>query len=86
MSGWDWMKSCIQLPSVASSPMCENDPYEQNDLVGNPDYAQRVEAMMDAIRQWQKQLGDPLPLVSDQPKNPKFTMPAAAELARLRGE
>jgi len=63
----------------------EADPHELNNLAENPDYARRVEAMMEAILQWQSQLGDTDPLVGAEPEDPKFTPPTRAEAEKRRG-
>ena len=62
----------------------EADPHEIVNLAENPDHAGRVGAMIATIQQWQQQLGDTDPLVSDNPKDPAFTPPGGHAESQLK--
>jgi len=64
----------------------ENDPDEINNLATNPDFAHRVEAMTNALAQWQEIIGDNAPLVYGDPSNPRFTPPTGQALRDLRAK
>lgn len=61
----------------------ENDPHELKNLAGEPQYERRVNAMLEAIAQWQEQLGDTVPLMSENPSPLEFEPPRGEELRQL---
>ena len=38
----------------------EKDPWETNDLIGDPDYADRIDQMFGSLKEWMAKSGDPL--------------------------
>jgi arylsulfatase A-like enzyme len=67
----------IRYPQIDKSQLFDlaADPHEINDLSADPSQHGRIEKMMEEIRRWQKQLGDDVPLVVDNPRDPSFTPP-----------
>ena len=64
----------------------ESDPGEMNNLAPNPEYADRIAAMMTAMRAWQDQLGDKLPLENPSPQKPDFTPPTGEALSKIKAQ
>jgi arylsulfatase A-like enzyme len=64
----------------------ETDPEEITNLASDPEFARRIDAMTAAIGEWQGILGDTLPLVSENPSDPKFTPPTGKAFADLRAK
>ncbi len=62
----------------------ENDPHELRNLADDPQYERRIEAMMEAIGQWQAQLGDTAPLGTEDPSPIEFNPPTGEALRELR--
>jgi arylsulfatase A-like enzyme len=60
------------------------DPAEIQDLSGDPAQRERIQKMMAGIRDWQKRLGDSLPLQSEHPSPAEFIPPTGEKLQELR--
>jgi arylsulfatase A-like enzyme len=71
----DW--KLIRYPAINKTQLFDlkADPDETKDLADEPGQADRVKALMDLLRQTQKQCDDPLPLTSARPADPTFTPP-----------
>jgi arylsulfatase A-like enzyme len=67
----------IRYPQINRTQLfdLESDPEELRDLSPDATQAERVERLMAALAGWQKDLGDALPLTSDNPKPAAFTPP-----------
>jgi len=67
----------IRYPQINRTQLFDlaTDPYETHDLSSDPTNAERIEAMLQQMKQWQKRLGDKLSLTVDQPKDDKWTAP-----------
>ncbi|GAB4141605.1 MAG: sulfatase-like hydrolase/transferase [Planctomycetaceae bacterium] len=52
----------------------KNDPLELHNLAGNKEQAARVEKMMAQLADWQKKLGDKLPLTTKNPVSEKIDL------------
>jgi arylsulfatase A-like enzyme len=60
----------IRYPHINHTQLfdLEADPHELNNLAAEPVQAHRVEKMLDQMRKWQQQIGDPQALSTDKPK------------------
>lgn len=68
----------IRYPQINKSQLFDlkNDPHEIHDLASDPSQAKQIERLMALMADWQKQLGDTLPLTSANPKDATFVPPA----------
>ncbi|MFZ5830046.1 MAG: sulfatase-like hydrolase/transferase [Planctomycetota bacterium] len=73
----------IIYPQINRSQLfdLQQDPQEMHDLIGDPQHAERIEALITEMRRWQQELGDDQPLAVVNPKDATFTPPAPGELA-----
>lgn len=60
----------IRYPLINKTQLFDlaNDPHETKNLAGAPDHTERIEKMMELIREWQNKLGDKQPLTSQNPR------------------
>jgi arylsulfatase A-like enzyme len=67
----------IRYPQINRTQLFDlkSDPDERDDRSESPAEAQRVRTMLDMLADWQKELGDPLPLTSENPKPAEFSPP-----------
>jgi len=68
----------IRYPLVDTTQLfdLQADPNEMDDLSAKPEHADRVKAMLERMKQLQRELDDPVPLTVDQPRPPAWTPPA----------
>ncbi len=69
----------IRYPHINRTQLfdLQSDPDERKDLSAAAAQAGQVERLMKLLADWQKELGDPAPLTSAKPRDPKFVPPAA---------
>ncbi|MBI1903801.1 MAG: sulfatase-like hydrolase/transferase [Planctomycetia bacterium] len=74
----------IRYPHVDTTQLFDvaADPYETKDLAADPAHKATIDELMELMRKWQKEVDDPAPLVVAQPKDPKWTPPAAEKATR----
>lgn len=67
----------IRYPQINRSQLFDlkNDPDEMHDLSADTSQAERLQSYMAKLTGWQKDLGDTLPLTSDNPKPQAFVPP-----------
>ncbi len=67
----------IRYPQINRTQLfdLQSDPDELRDLSTDSAHAGRVQQLMGTLGAWQKELGDTLPLTSDNPKPAAFTPP-----------
>ena len=60
----------IQYPQIHYTQLfdLQNDPYELNNLAGDPFYKAKVEDMMQRLKEWQQKTGDEQPLFAEEKK------------------
>ncbi len=60
----------IRYPQVNVTQLFDlrTDPFETRNLADNPEYANKINELLVAMKQEQEKYGDPLPLTSDSPK------------------
>jgi arylsulfatase A-like enzyme len=68
----------IRYPLVDTTQLfdLQADPNEMDDVSAKPEHADRVKAMLERMRQLQRELDDPVPLTVDKPRPPGWTPPA----------
>lgn len=78
----------IRYPQVDVTQLFDlrADPHERRNLAADPDQTTRVNQMMARMRRWQRELGDPDPLVVEHPLPAAFTPLTGEELKRLRAQ
>ena len=61
----------IRYPHINKSQLFDlsNDPDEMNDLSAGPEQAERLDAMMELLADWQQKVGDKTPLTSAEPQD-----------------
>lgn len=76
----------IRYPHINKTQLFDlkTDPAELRNLAEDPDQLPRLEKMSGLLQEAQKRLGDTAPLTSANPKDPKFTPPAAEERKAAR--
>lgn len=64
----------IRYPEIHFTQLFDliSDPFELNNLAGNPEFDSKVAEMMDQLKRWQQKSGDPDPLTSDMQKSMIF--------------
>jgi arylsulfatase A-like enzyme len=74
----------IRYPQINRSQLFDlhTDPHEIRDLAAMPENKERLETLLALMQQWQRKVGDDLPLTSAAPKDPTFTIPSATELSK----
>lgn len=74
----------IRYPRINRTQLfdLETDPHETQDLSADPAHGPQVERLLGLMRDWQRQLGDTLPLESAHPAPAAWTPPAAAATKR----
>jgi arylsulfatase A-like enzyme len=60
------------------------DPDEKHNLADDPVQRACIEHLTERMRDWQRWLGDPLPLTFQNPRSRTFTPPTGAELEELK--
>jgi arylsulfatase A-like enzyme len=67
----------IRYPQINRTQLFDlkNDPWENNNVAANSEHEDRINNMMDRMAQGLKQLGDDLPLTSENPKPAEFIPP-----------
>jgi len=67
----------IRYPRVDVTQLFDlsRDPHEQQNLAGDPTYANRVAEMRERLERWQDELGDEQPLECEDPKRREFVPP-----------
>lgn len=75
----------IRYPRVNVTQLFDlkSDPHETRNLAGDPAQAKRLAQMTAGLRQWQKRLGDTLPLTVDKPQPGAFTPPSVKPSGRI---
>jgi arylsulfatase A-like enzyme len=60
----------IRYPQINYTQLfdLENDPDELNNLAGQPEYTERIAALLRELRTWQEKVGDTQPLSVEKPK------------------
>lgn len=71
----------IQYPQINRTQLFDlkKDPWETNNLAEDPEYRERVDAMMRLLQEDQKRYGDDLALVSEHPQKAEFVPPPSEE-------
>jgi len=66
----------IQYPKLNHTQLfdLQNDPYELNNLAQDEAYSQQVKEMWTLLEKWQKNTGDTVKLVSQNPKNMEYDL------------
>jgi arylsulfatase A-like enzyme len=69
----------IVYPKINETQLFDlrNDPAERRDLSQDPAEAGQIERLTALLSDWQRRLGDTLPLSSDTPASPEFLIPEA---------
>jgi arylsulfatase A-like enzyme len=67
----------IRYPQIDRTQLFDlsRDPHETQDLSADPAGARRIESLMRVMREWQRRLGDDVPLTVDRPADPSWTPP-----------
>ena len=67
----------IRYPHINQTQLfdLQHDPDEVHNLADETEQSQRIERMLAAMADWQRELGDSTPLTSATPRDPKFTPP-----------
>jgi len=75
----------IRYPHINKTQLFDlrEDPHEMRDLSDDPAQAARIRSMLERLGDWQRELGDELPLISPDPRDPTFTPPTGEEYRAL---
>ncbi|MDD7885446.1 sulfatase-like hydrolase/transferase [Flavivirga sp. 57AJ16] len=77
----------IRYPALRHTQLFDlaSDPYELNNVAALPENQERVEQMMDLLKEWQQETGDTLPLTASEKQSMAFDVMAAEKRRKPDG-